>query len=841
MSAKKEEKTIVKEAEIEEALEGGKSEGGTVFSEKAEGKAKTITELPGIGPQSAEKLLQAGYRTLESIAVASPMELVEAAGLGEITAAKAINAARESLEMGYETADKIQQRRETIGRLSTGSKEVDALLGGGIETQSITEVYGQYASGKTQWAFQLSVMSQLPKEQGGLDGNVLYIDSENSFRPERIVQIANAKGLDAQKALKNIFVARAYNADHQMLLAEKAHELVKEKNIKLVIIDSLTAQFRAEFTGRGHLADRQQRLNRHMHTLQKLAEMNNVVLLVTNQVMSRPDIMFGDPTTPIGGHIVGHACLDGETLIQTADGSLKELKDVQQPILSADFDELAFQESAFSAKSSRDDIPKAFEIDTGHHITASPNHRFFKLEGFNVVEVKAKDIRKGEYLLHAKSMTPKTAPQPLRQPFVEEVVIFNEKGAGMVSDFLKESGFSRKEFPQEMVGVTPRQLRRVLNQSYPTAKANVMRMVRNGADAQLLENVETVETNKHRTLQFPTVFSADVSQICGYLLGDGHVEERSIRFKDARREVLEAYSTLFEKTFGIQGSISKVSKKNCFELSINSKAIADLFRELKSTAIDVAARSPKEVVAGFVRGFADAEGSVDKKIRKVSIAQKDEKVLQKIQLLLERFGIGSRLRIAGRKKFPTLEMFSTDAVKFGTSIGLTATDKQAKLDKSMQTFDPNKAKEIIPISRNAIKEVLKREFGFSSKVLRPRSYRFVTLAELERVRKALEEKNSLSPESRKAKQFIEKLLDNQVRAEKVRSVKVVANAKPLYDISVPGFENYVANGFIVHNSKTRIYLRKAKENKRVAKLVDSPSLPDGEALYSLTENGIEDM
>ncbi len=270
------------------------------------GKINSVLDLPGVGPQSAEKLMQAGYKTLESIAVASPMELVEVAGLGESTASKAIIAARESLEMGFESADKIADRRKTIGRIRTGSKELDALIGGGIETQSITEVYGQYASGKTQWAFQLSVMTQLPKEKGGLDGNVLYIDSENSFRPERIIQIAKAQGLDTDGALKNIFVARAYNADHQMLLAEKAVELIREKNIKLVIVDSLTSQFRSEYLGRGMLADRQQKLNKHMHTLMKLAEMENIAVLVTNQVMSRPDILFGDPTTPIGGHIVGH-------------------------------------------------------------------------------------------------------------------------------------------------------------------------------------------------------------------------------------------------------------------------------------------------------------------------------------------------------------------------------------------------------------------------------------------------------------------------------------------------------------------------------------------------------
>jgi len=284
------------------------------LSEKKEEKKETetkakitsIMDLPGIGPQTAEKLIQAGYKTMESIAVASPMELVEVAGIGEATAGKAISAARENLEMGYETADKIAERRKNIGKISTGSKELDSLIGGGIETQSITEVYGQFASGKTQWAFQLCVMTQLPKDKGGLAGNVLYIDSENSFRPERVIQVAKAKNLDPEKVLKNILVARAYNSDHQMLLAEKSPEIIMEKNIKLVIVDSLTSQFRYEFMGRGQLSDRQQKLNKHMHTLIKLAEMYNVAVLVTNQVMSRPDILFGDPTAPIGGNIVGH-------------------------------------------------------------------------------------------------------------------------------------------------------------------------------------------------------------------------------------------------------------------------------------------------------------------------------------------------------------------------------------------------------------------------------------------------------------------------------------------------------------------------------------------------------
>jgi DNA repair protein RadA len=190
--------------------------------------------------------------------------------------------------------------------MTTGSVELDKLFGGGIETQSITELYGRYGSGKSQLAFQLCVNAQLPKEKGGMEGGALFIDTENTFRGSRIQQMAAHLGLDPSEALKNIYVARAFNSDHQMILAEKAAELVKEKNIKLIVVDSLTSLFRSEYAGRGTLANRQQKLNRHMHTLQKVADLNNLCIVVTNQVMANPGLLFGDPTTPIGGHIVGH-------------------------------------------------------------------------------------------------------------------------------------------------------------------------------------------------------------------------------------------------------------------------------------------------------------------------------------------------------------------------------------------------------------------------------------------------------------------------------------------------------------------------------------------------------
>ncbi len=265
-----------------------------------------LEKLDGVGEKTAEKLREAGYDTLMSIAAASAGELVDAAGVGEETAGKIIASARDAMQMGFESATIVLKKRGAVGKITTGSKTLDELLGGGIETQAITETHGAFGSGKSQLAHQLAVTVQLPKDKGGLGGKAIFIDSEQTFRPERIIEMAEGLGLDPKKVLENILVARAYNSDHQVILVEKAEEFIKKNNVKVIIVDSLTSSFRSDYTGRGTLANRQQKLNRHLHTLQRLADVHNLAIYVTNQVMSRPDVLFGDPTAPIGGHILGH-------------------------------------------------------------------------------------------------------------------------------------------------------------------------------------------------------------------------------------------------------------------------------------------------------------------------------------------------------------------------------------------------------------------------------------------------------------------------------------------------------------------------------------------------------
>jgi len=281
----------------------------TKKAEDSLSKEYKITDLPGVGPAIAAKLEAAGMTDLMSIAVLTPSDLSHVSDLSENIARKAIIAARKMLNLAFQDAFEFEKKRQAILYITTGSKNLDNLLGGrGVETGALTEADGGFGSGKTQLAHALAVNVQLPKERGGAEGKAVYIDTEGTFRPERIRQMSEGIGADPALALKNVFVARAFNSDHQILLLDKVGELIRNgEPIRIVIIDSLTAHFRAEFAGRGMLADRQQKINRYLHNLMRMAEQFNLAVYVTNQVMADPAMMFGDPTRAIGGHIVGHA------------------------------------------------------------------------------------------------------------------------------------------------------------------------------------------------------------------------------------------------------------------------------------------------------------------------------------------------------------------------------------------------------------------------------------------------------------------------------------------------------------------------------------------------------
>lgn len=269
-------------------------------------KIKRLEDL-GISPSVISKLRDAGYKTLEALAAANVSELATVVGIPLPTAQRIVNQAREVLGLKFKTALEIKKERIGIKKITTGSRNLDNLLGGGVEIKTITEFFGEYGTGKTQLCHQLSVNVQLPVEKGGLSGKALYIDSEGTFRWERIEAMARAIGLDPDKAMENIIYIRAINSDHQIAIVDEAMDLIPKENVRLIIVDSVTGHFRAEYPGRENLAVRQQKLNRHLHQLNRIADMYDVAVVVTNQVMARPDVFYGDPTQAVGGHVLAHA------------------------------------------------------------------------------------------------------------------------------------------------------------------------------------------------------------------------------------------------------------------------------------------------------------------------------------------------------------------------------------------------------------------------------------------------------------------------------------------------------------------------------------------------------
>ena len=266
-----------------------------------------VEDLPGIGPATADKLKEKGYDDIEKIAAASPYEIAELTGTSSEAAKKAVEAARQATTVDFTTGYDAYEKRKALGKINTGSEALDELLGGGVETSAITEAHGKFASGKTQLGFQLCVNVQLPVGKGGLDGSILFLDTEGTFRPERIESIAKAAGMDPKDALSRIYFVRALTTSQQILTIERADKLIRENNIKLIIVDSMMALFRSEFMGRGALGERQQKLNSHIHKLQMLADTYGLAVYITNQVMDNPAILFGDPTTPVGGNVIAHA------------------------------------------------------------------------------------------------------------------------------------------------------------------------------------------------------------------------------------------------------------------------------------------------------------------------------------------------------------------------------------------------------------------------------------------------------------------------------------------------------------------------------------------------------
>jgi len=267
-----------------------------------------LKAIPGIGKSHIEALKREGITTVEYLASFSIRELEQIRGIGPEASRKLWEAAIRHVEpKTFVTAVEIYEEEKNIERLTTGSKALDELLGGGLETKAITEIAGPYGGGKTQISHQLCINVQLPKDEGGLEASVLYHDVEGTFSVERIRQIAEARGLDPKKIANNIIVAKCYNADHQLFVMENSEKIIEEHNVRLIIVDGVMSHLRSEYIGREALAERQQQLNRYLRKLRNLARAHNAVAFITNQVVTNPQATyFTTDMEAIGGNIIAH-------------------------------------------------------------------------------------------------------------------------------------------------------------------------------------------------------------------------------------------------------------------------------------------------------------------------------------------------------------------------------------------------------------------------------------------------------------------------------------------------------------------------------------------------------
>ncbi|ETI43089.1 DNA repair protein RAD51, variant 1 [Phytophthora nicotianae CJ01A1] len=293
-----------------------------------------ILEQAGINATDVNKLKEAGMHTVDAVAMATKKQLVSIKGISEVKAEKMLKAAREMVNVGFTTAADVLESRKDLITLSTGSNAVDELLKGGIETGSITELFGEFRTGKTQLCHQLCVTCQLPVDRGGGEGKALYIDTEGTFRPQRLQAIAERYGLDGDSVLDNVAFARAYNSEHQMQLLIQASAMMAESRFALVIVDSATALFRTDYSGRGELAARQQELAKFLRALTRMADEFGVAVVITNQMTANPDSgMFAkDPLQPIGGNIMAHASCT-RLRLKKGRGENRVMKVVDSPIL----------------------------------------------------------------------------------------------------------------------------------------------------------------------------------------------------------------------------------------------------------------------------------------------------------------------------------------------------------------------------------------------------------------------------------------------------------------------------------------------------------------------------
>ena len=734
----------------------------------AEVKKRSIEDLRGVGEAIAQKLRESGYGSIESLAVASVAELCEAAELGEATAKKIIIEAREAAEIGeFVTADKVMERRGTIGWITTGSKALDTLLGGGVETRAVTEVFGEFGSGKSQLAHQLCVNVQLPPEQGGLNGKAIYIDTENTFRPERILDMVAALGLEPKQALKNILVARSFNTDQQMLIAEKAEDIIEREGVRLMIID----------------------------------------------------------------------CVHPSTKIQMADGTLASPQEVpvKNPLLSIeDMTSSVFHLTPSVHTQLTKVLPeRALRIHTTtREITVTPNHRFFSLDGGRIFEKKAKDLKVGDHVAVTKRIK------------IKGKTIFGKDISNFFGYFLGDGTICGRSIHLSD------ECRPLLQHHQKILKKNlgIDSKIKNYGREQRLEVYSTklikLLTDNWLSAKSPNrkipewVFKSTDEEVASFLSGlydaeacvASYKNSRHIYFGSSSRELLEQVKYLLLR-FGIESSNIRRSKNRfgaTYGLTIGESESLRNFATHIGFSHPEKARKLKAMVRNLSRRTTNdpipIHPSLLGEIRKKLNLQIHN--LQELGLQWDKYE--RRAAIPQRRSIAKL-------IKLLSSKGVENPD--VSFLRSLVNSEVGWAK---IVSITPISNVLEYYYDFAV----PAFENYVANGFI--VHNSLTSHFRAEYTGREAlAERQQKLARHLLTLHRIADIKDVAifatnqvQARP--DMFFGDPTRPIGGHILAHSATTRVYLRKSKAGKRIARIFDSPLLPEGETVFSIIKDGIRD-
>ena len=773
------------------------------MAEKKEIKKEiTIQDLPGVGAATAEKLKEAGFDSLLTIAVATPGELVEASGVTEATARKIINAARDKLDMGFESGEDLLKKREQVLKISTGSKALDELFGGGVETGAVTEVFGAFGSGKTSLAHQLAVNVQLPKEKGGCEGMAVWIDSEGTLRPEFLKKLAEARGVESNQSLKNFRGVRAFNSDHQMLLAEKVEDLIKkELPVKLVIVDSMMSHFRSEFCVTPDT------IVMGNPSAKRIEDFNEGDLVLTHKghfkkILSKNKMRYN-------GKIIKLSPRYGRPVTLTGDHSVFAMKTIRKTWYRKG---VAFERRSETYLREDDNGGKFYSV----------------YEGFGPDWIKADTLEEGDYLVYPLIKDIINVQTLKISDYLKDNYVSTEDGVIKTTDsFHSHDDYEKiiKEYNENPIRGTMKRL----SQNYSIPISTIYQW--------------TVGTQKIRNdilkIKDEISVTPEFMRLLGYYLAEGSgVSDHQIRFTFNSKETdyIEDVKFLCQKYFGLKPNKDVVignSTNVCYSTRLLKEFFGNLFgRNAREKKLPIwMLYLPKEKQEELINGYWKGDGGKSRdgfNFTTASIV-----LAEQVKFILARLGFIPNFRIVSKnRKNPkyVVEVFGRNLGCFAEIVD----EDHGALVRRGRTFNngwSDMSYLFIPL-----KGIEKCDYNgevYNIGVEDDNSYcsNYVALHNCGR--------GQLAERQQKLNKHVHTLLKLATQYNLAVYITNQVMAKPDTFFGDP---TEAVGGHVLHHASTyRVYLRRGKKGTRVAKLVDAPAMPENEAIFKVTERGIEDV